>query len=73
MNATIQLTQINCEDGATIIGNYETLIVLLHRAFREAPGFHRICTEALLTFDTEDGCKAIDVSNPATEPEKEAL
>jgi hypothetical protein len=53
MNATIQLTQINSEDTAAVIGSRDALISLLHRAFNEVPMFKSICTEALLTFDTE--------------------
>lgn len=44
---------------------------MLHRAFRQFPAFRRICTEALLTFDTEAGGTPIDTTTPAAEPEKE--
>lgn len=49
----------------------EALTKALHLAWRESPNFHRICTEALLTFDTEAGGETMNLSTPATAPEKE--
>lgn len=53
MNATIQLTHIGTDNTATVLGNRNELITLLHQAFLEVPTFKSVCTEALLTFDTE--------------------
>lgn len=70
-NATIQLTQIGLDDGACILGDDESLTVLLHRAFRDVPEFKRICTEALLTFDTENGGQTMNLEAASAEKEEQ--
>lgn len=50
---------------------YQAVVKALHLAWRESPNFHRICTESLLIFDTEAGGTTMNLSTPATTPEKE--
>lgn len=69
--SVINLNQIGSEYGATIIGDNELLIALLHRTFLEAPEFKEVCTEALLTFDTEDGGKTMNLEAADVEKEEQ--
>jgi len=72
MNASvINLNQIGSEYGATIIGDNELLISLLHRTFLEAPEFKDVCTEALLTFDTEAGGQTMNLEAAAAGKEEQ--
>lgn len=68
---SIRITQEGSVWQCNFRGTDTDLLALLHQTFRLNRPFHRLCTEALLTFDTEAGGTIIDTITPAPEPEKE--
>lgn len=59
------------DEGDISAGHQLAFTQIMHDEWRNYPDFHRICTEALLTFDTEAGGQSMNLSAPAPAPEKE--
>jgi len=52
-------------------GSKKNQIALLHKTFRSDPEFKELCTEALLTFDTEAGGQTMNLEAADVEKEEQ--